>query len=289
MKLKIEYYSGAGNLFSIIDNRIYNIPEEDFEKLAKITCSKFQSFSIKTEGMIIIKDEIINKNNSFEVNFFNPDGSSGMMCGNGARCAVKFAYDKGIIHKNESEIIRFNLANVDYYAEFENDLINVFFPRYNILELERKIIFDNNEIIASFVDVGTIHLIFDYDEIPFSSHFDFNYYPLLDFAKPIRFNKTEFPDGVNVSIVKVIDRNNIEMRTYERGVEAETGACGTGAISAFIVMNHKGKINDEVKIYPTSKSPLFVNLLKDENGYNNRFVLKGKALKIGETIYQTSN
>jgi diaminopimelate epimerase len=288
MELKIEYYSGAGNIFSIFDNRSIQLLDNEFEKLAKIACNKSISFTLDTEGLIIIDNLKTTENiNSFNVYFFNPDGSSGMMCGNGARCSVKFAMNKKIIVLEEfSDSISFKLAGEEYIAWVESGLIKVQFPKHIFSDINFKVPFENKILVGSFADVGTIHLIFQYHNIPEFSNFMFEYFPLIDFAKPIRYNTTLFPKGVNVSIVEIIDSFSIKLRTYERGVEGETGACGTGAIAAALLLFQQGLINNKVSIIPSSKSILEVEILTDEKNEISGFTLMGDAFKIGETIIE---
>jgi diaminopimelate epimerase len=288
MEIKIDYFSGAGNLFSVLDNRNNIITDEFLADLAKKSCKRENPFTIDTEGFIVLSNPVIaDVENSFLVKFFNPDGSSGMMCGNGARCAVKFAEMLNLINKNEiKKPVRFELAGTEYFAYINNDLISVRFPRPKNYKPNLKIPFQEYVILGDFVDVGTPHLLFKYEEIPNSKKFIFRFYPIDDFAMPIRYNELKFPDGVNVSIYVIENRSRVHIRTYERGVEHETGACGTGAISLAYTLYKKGLVNSHVEIIPTSKNSLFVETIIDEDNEVIGFNLTGNAEKIGEALIQ---
>jgi len=136
------------------------------------------------------------------------------------------------------------------------------------------------------IDVGSPHLLFDYSHIINHNLFSFRHYPLEDFAAPIRWNKKLFPNGINVSIYDVESANIVHLRTYERGVEAETGACGTAALSTALVLYKKGLTNKTLQIVPTSKIPLKVEILTDINNEIIGFNLIGTAEKIGEALIE---
>lgn len=284
MIYKIEYYSGAGNLFSILDNREKFLDLKNAAEFAKVACMNQDKYTIQTEGLIIIdSNENQNISNSFGVKFYNPDGSSGMMCGNGARCAVKFSLDNQIIQILEkSDSIIFELAGIIYVATLNDELISVKFPPPVNSVIGMEIPSEGNKIFGHYADVGTSHVIFNYEDIPFSKRFEFDYYPLKHFAPQIRSNFQLFPKGTNVSIFKILNRSNVLLRTFEKGVEDETGACGTGAIATASLLYQMHLIESNVNIIPTSKSTLNVDILNEQNSIKG-FLLTGKADKIGET------
>lgn len=273
--MKFYYYSGSGNLFTIIDNRFTRFSTEQLSEFAKKYCQKFDKFTIATEGFIALNTS---GNNEIEVQFFNPDGSTGMMCGNGARSVVQFAIDLFLLNENEN--VRIAISGCIYNARVYKKLIYVEFPKPIESILNKEVQFENSSIIADYVDVGSPHLLFDYSQIPFSDKFDYKYYPLVDFAEPIRNNVQLFPNGVNVSIYKIISSSAVYIRTFERGVEAETGACGTASISIAYILMKRELINDTLTIIPTSQIPLKVNILKNNNELEG-FELTGLADKIG--------
>ncbi len=273
--MKFYYYSGSGNLFTIIDNRFARFTTEQLSQFAVKFCQKFDKFTMATEGFIALNSA---ENNEIDVQFFNPDGTTDMMCGNGARSVVQFALDMFLINENEN--VRIALAGRIYNARIYKKLIYVEFPKPIESIFNKEVQFDNLSIIADYVDVGSPHILFNYLQIPYSDKFEYKYYPLADFAEPIRNNLQAFPNGVNVSIYKIISHSSVYLRTYERGVEAETGACGTASISTAFTLFSRGQINESVSIIPTSQIPLKVNIVKNSDVIDG-FELTGLADKIG--------
>lgn len=283
----INYYSGAGNLFSIIDNRDTKIDDKQLAELAKVACSKTQNFTIKTEGLISLNKI---EGEKFNVSFFNPDGTSGMMCGNGARSAVSFIKTLGLIkqlsNSDTPQKITIELAGKEYPSIIESQFITISFPKQKRLEMNFKIKLEDTYIYGDFVDVGSPHLVLDFNKILNSKIFSFRHYPLEDMAKPIRANQKQFPEGVNVSIYYVESPSIVHLRTFERGVEAETGSCGTAAISTALVLYKRGITKKIVEILPTSKIPLKVEIKTDENNEVVGFNLIGTAERIGEALIE---
>jgi len=270
MKIKIHYYSGAGNLFSVIDNRSLMINDNELPEFAKLACSKFSENSISTEGLIVIENS---DDFPFQVKFFNPDGSSGMMCGNGARCAIAFATQLGMLENIPIfQSFQFQLAEFTFTGRILENSYQVDFPFPKIVKNDLKIDIDNYHIKADFIDVGTPHFLIDYDMLNLSG-IDFDDFDLINFAKPIRYNKNLFPDGANISIFKIENQNLVHLRTYERGVESETGACGTASVSLGYLLFSKMLCNSPIKIIPTSQIPLTIHI----SNQSNIIILEGPA------------
>ena len=274
MKIKIHYYSGAGNLFSIIDNRSIGFTNDQLSEFAKIACSQFSKNAIKTEGLIAIENS---EEFPFKVQFFNPDGSSGMMCGNGARCAIAFAKQLGTLDKvSYSQSFKFQLAEISYTGRIIENAYQVDFefPK----EIKKDLILelnDSRKIYTDFIDVGTPHLLINYDQLK-NNNIEFQNFNLIDFARPIRYNTELFPNGTNVSIYQIVNPNLVHLRTYERGVESETGACGTATVSLGYLLFEKNLCNLPLSVIPTSQIPLKIYIT------DNNITLEGPAEKIGE-------
>jgi diaminopimelate epimerase len=276
MKIKIYIMSGAGNIFTVFDNSVSNIPNNTLKDLSQILCNNSYFFPKRTDGLIVL-----NNNNSicdFDAMFYNPDGSTGVMCGNGGRCAVYLACHLDLINNIQNkEFIFFKMSGVIYKSKFNDDLIQLYFPpAKEIIENVEINIYDNI-LKASYVDVNTRHIIFDYEDIKNVLDGDFENFNINNFAVPIRYHAMFEPLGVNVNIFSKIEDNIFALRTYERGVEAETGACGTGAISTALIINRKYNIDFPIKIIPTSKIPLYIKIDNEHYNSNSNIILEGNA------------
>ncbi len=271
MKNKISYMSGAGNKFLVFVRPEFLYNQSLLDDYVKILIADYQSDFIIEGVMSIEKSD----NADFLVTYYNPDGSTGMMCGNGGRCAVFFARFKGLITENQTKVI-FSMANKSYTAEFTEKGIAIYFESPSKELLFQKLNIDNAPIDYDYFDVGTQHtcinLISDLEN-------DIVNLDIIKMALPIRQHQAFLPTGVNVNLYSVVDSNKILLRTFEKGVEAETGACGTGAISTALSAFKRKLINFPVEIVPTSKESLWVSKVE------NYIVLEGPAEIISEFDY----
>ncbi len=264
--------SGAGNTFTVVDNRKYNFPPDFWSAKAYLLCTTSSINKIATEGLLVINET---KDYDFQVDFFNPDGSNGMMCGNGGRCAVFFAKEnKFFDDKNE---ISFKMSGNIYYSKIENDKIHLYFPPPIEIKPNLRLKVGREFITGTYVNVGSDHFCFDYKEFKDLKKSNFREFCIDTYAPKIRFHQEFIPFGVNVNFYNLKDKNTIELRTYERGVEAETGACGTGAISTAITLKLQNKINIPVHIIPPSGKELMVDIIYDKNNTIKNLILIGDA------------
>ncbi len=289
MKINVTYMSGAGNLFTVIDNRDYGLNTEEFEKLAPVLCRKNIYHDRRTEGLLTISRGI--EDSDFEVKFFNPDGSHGAMCGNGGRCAAMFAINHGFIDDNKkNEPMEFKMAGNFYTAVKEDDFIKLYLPPPEHINKDIVINTGIGQIPAGFADVGSDHVVINKNNVPLLQNTELDKVNMATFAKPIRNHLDFEPDGVNVNLYEYhADENVIYLRTFERGVEAETGACGTGAVSTALISSMHGEAKLPVKIVPTSKIPVYVDIEGPSTGDIQQIILKGPAEVTGHGIIDLPN
>lgn len=281
MELKFEIYSGAGNDFVMINNWDEIIPINEQEKLVvKICTDEF----IEIDGVIFL-DKPLHNGSAIRMNYYNRDGSFGAMCGNGARCTAMFAKTLGVIND-----IKFILEAVDdqYYAEICDELnVKITFPNPKEVRSDISINTDlgNGDIAmnVSYVNVGSDHLVVFMDDEKNKAalgsdieELDVNYY-----GKILRFHHDFQPRGANVNFVQPLGNGKLKLRTYERGVERETLACGTGIVSTGIISAIKEITKPPVKVLVQSGEWLEVNL--DLSNYDvSGVTLTGSARKISE-------
>ncbi|PKP39069.1 MAG: diaminopimelate epimerase [Bacteroidetes bacterium HGW-Bacteroidetes-15] len=210
MKVHFSKYHGAGNDFIIIDNRtgLLNLTSKQINNLCH------RQLGIGADGLMLLeKDE----SSDFRMKYFNSDGNEGTMCGNGGRCLVMFAKKLGLIDK----ITHFVGVDGVHEAILLDD---------NSVRLKMS---DVNEIIKGndyyIIDTGSPHYVQFVCEV---DHIDVTYQ-----GRVIRDNHLSKNGGVNANFAQYTPEG-IKIRTYERGVEAETLACGTGAVATAIAANH---------------------------------------------------
>ncbi len=273
MEIEVFYMSGAGNLFTFIDNRKYQLEKGFFLSYAPILCGA-EGNEKKTDGVVSVSSS---NNADFQVDFFNPDGSYGAMCGNGARCAIRFA--ERFFNLKDKNNISFSQLENFYLGEILEKTIKVFFPPPKIVIKEILIEILGKKISCGFVDVGSKHIVINFEEI--KNYFYLEEFCIFDINKiaiPIRNMQLFMPDGVNVNVYRKITEGQLELRTFETGVERETAACGTGAISTAIISNLKNKTVFPTEIIPKSKSAIYVDLIKNDDNKIKKISLEGEAV-----------
>jgi len=280
--------SGAGNLFSVIDNRKYKFDINTLKQLSPILCSKNEYNNFISEGFIAIEDS---DSYDFTAKFFNPDGSFGAMCGNGGRCAVHFAFHNKFFTNNAN--ILFDMADNIYEAKIERDgNITLKFPPPVEIVLNKIIEIDTLNFNLTYIDVGSPHAVINYSEL--NLNMPFREFDISKYGKSIRYHNEFQPSGVNANFY-LIDKNCIQLRTYERGVEAETGACGTGAISTAIAGHFLHGLPFPITIIPPSRQPLSVNCTLVGNTITNLFlcgptdILNKTTIDIPKFFLEASN
>ena len=216
MKINFSKYNGAGNDFILIDDRENLI--NDNKSLISYLCNRH--FGIGGDGLIILKES---NNSDFEILHYTSDGNLGSLCGNGSRCAVLFAYNKDIISKKTV----FHAFDGIHNAEILDN---------GLIRMEMKV---NSDIVSNtygtWLDTGSPHLVIEKND---TDKLDVN-----NEGRLIRYNDFYKEEGVNVNFVEKISDDKFKIRTYERGVENETLACGTGSTASAICMNFLGKTN----------------------------------------------
>ncbi|MCS7229031.1 MAG: diaminopimelate epimerase [Candidatus Kryptonium sp.] len=244
MKIKFYKMTGAGNDFIMFDNRnglIKNPP-----KLAQWVCDRH--FGVGADGIILIEKS---KTSDFKMVYFNSDGSFGGMCGNGGRCIAKLAYEMGIAKKETT----FEANGKFYKAEIlSNDRVKLYLPAPKTRKLNLKLKLGKKFFKAHFIDTGAPHLVVFTDENKIRNIEKININTL---GRKLRFHPY-FENGTNVNFVSIIDENTIRMRTYERGVEGETLACGTGSVASALISSEIKNLTPPIKVKATSGEILTV-------------------------------
>lgn len=267
MKFPIPFVkmSGTGNDFILIDNRDHSIGSEEMRSLAIRVCRRRQS--VGADGLILLQED---PELDFSWRFFNSDGSEAEMCGNGARCAARFANMSGIAGSG----MVFRTIAGPIRAEVEDNGVRVQLTRpfgtEKSFDLELE---SGEEIEAGFIDTGVPHTVIVVPEGKLKE------VPVELLGREIRYHPRFSPAGTNVNFVEILDREGIRIRTYERGVEGETLACGTGAVAAAIICVLRRLVDPPVRVQTHGEDVLRI-YLDGENPVEGEVFLQGPALLV---------
>lgn len=253
MEIEFFKYNGTGNDFVMIDNR-NNIFDGSNKTLIKHLCTRH--FGIGADGLILLENDT---KYDFKMVYFNSDGSESTMCGNGGRCIIQFAHDLGVIG-NSTEFIAIDGPHKGkVHADF------VALEMIDVNEIEDTSIYTE-------LDTGSPHYVSFMDTIPDS---------FVEDARKVRNSQTYVKEGINVNFATV-SNNTIKMRTFERGVENETLACGTGATAVAIAAHHKGLISETTIPVEVEGGNLTIQVEENNGKYSNvwlngpaKYVFKG--------------
>lgn len=273
MILPFQKMSGAGNTFIVADSR--HLPADaDLASLVPLICSEQQGHA-GADGFMAIRPADASGSLDFTMLYFNRDGSTGMMCGNGGRCAVRFAADHGFITNPDS--ITFTNAGITYRARLTNRGVLVQFPNPRQIKFHQFFTLFDAKQRYHFVDVGTPHAILFLEDLTNNQLTHLSQLDVATWGKAVRNHEAFRPEGANANFVQVQEnRSGILLRTFERGVEAETGACGTGAIASAIIAAQLCALDAPVAITTTSGATLYVGFTVEEESVQNVF-LEGDA------------
>lgn len=273
--MEYQKYSGAGNDFIIINNL-----DSKIKNHSEITIELCTKEKHKFDGVIFVETSDFA---DFKMNYFNRDGTGNALCGNGLRCTVQYIVDNKL---SDKKTLLIEAVSKIFKAEIiSKNLISIQFPPPREVRLNFKLRVQFQEwwqmLNASYVDVGSPHGIIFIDEIEKPKIQNISEVDIENWGRNIRMHQEFMPEGVNAQFVQVLSKENSEiaLRSFERGVEAETLACGTGALSTAIVCYLTRGLKPPIKIHTASKNILTVNFLIENSNIKN-LTLTGPAVKI---------
>ncbi len=236
--------TGSGNDFILIDNMTESLSVDEIQKIVPKVCSR--ALSVGADGLIVL---VPSKDAHFRWRFFNSDGSEAEMCGNGGRCAARFAVERGIA----PERLTFATLAGELEAEVkEGGVVRLQLTPPKGLKLNQRLKLKSEELDYSFVDTGVPHVVIWVDDLEDTD--------VEELGREIRFHQQFSTAGTNVNFATVLDRESIAIRTYERGVEAETLACGTGSTAAAYIGIKLGMVESPVQVTTRSGEVLLISL-----------------------------
>jgi diaminopimelate epimerase len=254
-KISFIKMSGAGNDFIVINKDLFPEFVPNGSAIKKL-CDRRNG--IGADGLITIVGST--SPYDFLMRYYNSDGTTGSLCGNGARCAIRFAQFTKI---TDNKFVRFLSNDKEYSGNILAEgktKVNFNTPAKIILNNTIKVV--DQLVKSSFIDTGSPHVIINIEDVlkdpadKSSNYSDLNTFPVFNLGKEIRYDFS--PEGTNVNFIKIIG-NKVHIRTYERGVEDETLSCGTGATASALAAHFHYNMNSPVFLVTKGKDILTVD------------------------------
>jgi diaminopimelate epimerase len=234
---------GAGNDFILVDDRESCFPAQNAVAVADL-CRR--RTGIGSEGLILLQGSEVA---DFRMQFFNPDGGEVDMCGNGARCVARLGFDIGAAPERMTIETRAGIL----HAVVCNESVCLELPPPLLVEHGLSLTLPTGEGLEyAFLNTGVPHVVIQTDTV--------EDYPVEEHGRAVRQHAAFSPDGANVNIVSIQDERHMAVRTYERGVEGETLACGTGITACAVVAVQQGLVRSPVTVCAASGDSLEVDV-----------------------------
>ncbi|MBU1180699.1 MAG: diaminopimelate epimerase [Proteobacteria bacterium] len=258
-KLAFFKMSGSGNDFILIDNRNNVVDESGLTSFIRNVCRR--KMSAGADGLILIENS---DSADFKWRYYNSDGGRAEMCGNGARCAARFAYLNKIAGSDMSFVTDAGIV----HAQVRGDKVKVNMVDPSDFKQDYTIKLKNGILTVSSINTGVPHVVVTMDSI--------DDVDVVGIGREVRLHNKFAPAGTNVNFITRVKNGSFSIRTYERGVEDETLACGTGSIASALVTASKDKVVSPLNIVTRSGGILTI-YYKEDNGRFHDIYLEGDA------------
>lgn len=261
--MNIPFYKmhGAANDFIVVDDRSETFPLADRDWLARVMA---RNTGVGSEGILLIQPS---DRADFRMRFFNPDGGEVDMCGNGARCIARLAHELGAAPAS----MRFETQAGDVGAEIDRDQVRLTMTPPTDWQMDESLTYEGNIIRYHYVNSGVPHVVIETDNVAAVD--------LAALGSAVRYHTQFAPDGTNVNVIEITGANSLRLRTYERGVEAETPACGTGIVAAALLAAKAGRVAPPVHVTTAGGDELAVAFTLTNDGAAN-VTLTGPATHV---------
>jgi len=272
MKIPFWKMHGAANDFILVDDRTQTFPVTDRAWLAQIMA---RHTGVGSEGLLLVQPST---QADFRMRFFNPDGGEAEMCGNGARCIARFAYERGVA----SASMKIETIAGEVRADILGARVRLHMPPPRDWQLDHRLTAEGREWIYHFVNTGVPHAVVEVADLG-----------MVDVARvgaAIRRHAAFAPRGTNANFIHMEADGTVRVRTFERGVEAETLACGTAIVASALVAGKLGRVTPPVHVRPASGDDLEVNFEPTADGARE-VTLLGPAEYVfqGELVYPAAH
>jgi diaminopimelate epimerase len=243
--------NGAGNDFVMIDNRAGDVRLSPAQ-IAHI-CDRHRG--VGADGILLI--EPAQNGGDFRMRYYNADGGEAEMCGNGARCFARFASKVA----NAPDKISFETPAGNIGAWVHGDVVTLKMSDPTDAQLNLKLRMDGEEAVVHYINSGVPHVVVPVSRI--------DVVDVRAQGAAIRHHKIFSPKGANVNFLEKRGTNGIAIRTYERGVENETLACGTGVVASALIFAEMENATAPVSVRVRGGSDLEVGFVRSDDGFRN--------------------
>ncbi len=247
----------TGNDFILIDNARKKVESRigSLARLAKQLCARKRS--IGADGLLVLEGS---RRADVTMRIFNPDGSEAEMCGNGSRCLAYYVAHRGITGNTLSIETKAGILR----AAVHKEMVKIEMTQPNDLMLGIALHVGNETLHLGFINTGVPHAV--------NIVRNLGAVDVKKIGRHIRYHKMFSPQGTNVDFIKVDGRHTVSMRTYERGVEGETFACGTGAVASAIIASEIKNVRPPVTVRTFGKEALRIYFKKKDGEYKDIFL-----------------
>ena len=231
--MKFWKMNGAGNDFIILNNLEEHLPVDRLPLVARTLCERH--LSIGADGLMVV--DAPTQGGDYRMRFYNSDGSIGEMCGNGARCICRYGFENGLA--GETQTVE-TTAGIVTGRRISPRLYRIRLNDPTTVRLDCPVEVDGITYACSYVELGDPGI--PHAVVPYANLRQADEHELRELGRAIRWNKT-FPKGANVNFYEIVGEDLLFERTFERGVEDFTYACGTGTGSVVTVLTLQGKVS----------------------------------------------
>ncbi len=258
MEIPFWKMHGAGNDFVLVDDRDGQFPAADAKWIAAVAARRT---GVGCEGVILIQPS---GSADFRMRFFNPDGAEADMCGNGARCVARLAHEIGVAGAE----MTIETAAGALRARVRGERVKLWMTTPRDWRMNRRLTVNGRDFVYHYVNSGVPHVVIEVEDLASAD--------VAGLGRAIRRHEDFRPAGTNVNFIHVTGAGALRIRTYERGVEAETLACGTGMVAAGLIAGRLGRTRPPVAVTCASGDVLTVDYRLREDGAED-VTLEGPA------------
>lgn len=260
--MKFWKMNGAGNDFLVLNNLEEHLPADILPQVARTLCERH--LSVGADGLMVV--DAPTQGGDYKMLFFNSDGSVGEMCGNGARCICRYGYENGLA--GEVQTVE-TTAGMVTGQRIDSRLYKIRLNDPTTIKLDCPVEVDGVRYACSYVELGNPGL--PHAVVPFHDLKSADENELRELGRKIRWHSA-FPKGANVNFYEIVGEDHIYERTFERGVEDFTYACGTGTGSVVTVLTLQGKASGHDVQVDMTGGRLFINVEREGSAIRNLYL-----------------